>query len=195
MNRGSLFSHWLSFYKSRSVFVSASPTLFFLFHSVSVDRNLQLICMFPLTQATYCSEKRPARCCKMGKIQPAERKEKKKRGEKKILASPQKHWAQHSVRSQSDVTEKYTAFCFHREALSLLPKIVQHYVLLVGGWVGVGWSVCVWGEKSVFSYWIPTTSWTFENYASHTASSRTNGSYPQENEIKWNHQKHRCKSC
>lgn len=174
MNRGSLFSHWMSFYKSRSIFVSAFPTLFFLFHSVSVDRNLQLICVFPLTQATYCWEKRPARCCKMGKIQPAEGRKKKK----ERLASPQKHWAQHSIRLQSDVTEKYTAFCFHREALSLLPKIVQHYVLLVGGWVGVGWSMCVRGGGSVIFYWIPTTSGTFENYALHIASSRTEGSIP-----------------
>jgi len=40
----------------------------------------------------------------MGKIQPAEgEKKKKKKRKKKRLASPQKHWAQHSIRSQSDV--------------------------------------------------------------------------------------------
>lgn len=138
----------MSFSKSRSIFVSAFPTLFFLFHSVFVDRNLQLICMFPLTQATYCSEKNLRGAVRWGKSNRLKGKKNRKEKKKKRLASPQKHWAQHSIRLQSDVTEKYTAFCFHREALSLFPKIVQHYVLLVGGWVGVGWSVCVGGEIS-----------------------------------------------
>lgn len=129
----------LSYSRFQPFSVSASGCLF-------VARHLQLISMFlslhsssRLLRERTCEvledreeEKNPASCRK-----------------RTCITAKRKKATEHNTALDCKVTQlrKYTVFLFG-EALSLLPKIVQHYARLVGGCVGVRWSVCMYvGEE------------------------------------------------